>query len=47
VWTSGEAELAAGNIVSGVIDQVHYDLASPQELSPCLDHLTNRLTDHN
>ncbi|MEV0678646.1 hypothetical protein AB0I60_19225 [Actinosynnema sp. NPDC050436] len=47
VWTSGEAELAAGNIVTGVIDQVHYELASPQELGTCLDDLTNRLTDHN
>lgn len=47
VWTSGEAELAARNIVTGVIDQVHHELASPQELSTCLDDLTNRLTDHN
>ena len=47
VWTSGEAELAAGNLTTGVIDQVHYELASPPEPSTCLDDLTNRLADQN
>jgi hypothetical protein len=44
VWTSGEAELTTGNLVTGVIDNVHYDLANPEELSTCLDDLTQRLT---
>lgn len=47
VWTSGEAELAAGNLATGVIDQVHHDLASPRDLGSCLDDLTRRLTDQN
>ena len=45
VWTSGEAELAAGNLATGVIGQVHYDLANPEELGTCLDDLTQRLTE--
>lgn len=45
VWTSGEAELVAGNLTTGVIDHVHYDLASPKELNTCLDDLTHRLTE--
>ncbi len=45
VWTSGEAELMAGSLATGVIDQVHYDLAGPQDLSTCLDDLTQRLTE--
>lgn len=45
VWTSGEAELEAGNIATGIIDRVHYDLASPEELSACLDDLTHRPTE--
>jgi hypothetical protein len=47
VWTSGEADLDAGNIATGVIVPVHYELTSAQELGSCLDDLTNRLTDHN
>ncbi len=45
MWTSGEAELDAGNIATGVIDPIHYELASPQELGACLDALTHRLTE--
>ncbi|MBP2183878.1 hypothetical protein [Amycolatopsis magusensis] len=37
VWTSGEAELEVGNLDSGVVDCVHYDLADPEELSVRLD----------
>lgn len=44
VWTSGEAELDAGDLKTGVIDHVHYDLTSPRELGDCLDDLTHRLT---
>jgi hypothetical protein len=47
VWTSGEAELIAGSLATGVIDQVHYDLAGPEELGSCLDDLTHRLTEQN
>ncbi|SER99536.1 hypothetical protein SAMN05216188_11917 [Lentzea xinjiangensis] len=47
VWTSGEAELDTGNLATGVVDPVHYELTSAQELATCLDDLTNRLTDHN
>ncbi|WP_197043358.1 hypothetical protein [Saccharothrix sp. NRRL B-16314] len=47
VWTSGEAELDAGNLATGVIDQVHYELVSPHELGTCLDDLTNWLTEQN
>lgn len=43
VWTSGEAELMTGSFSTGLIDQVHYDLTSPQDLSTCLDDLTQRL----
>ena len=44
VWTTGEAELAAGNLAMGANDLVHYELASPQEIGTCLDDLTLRLT---
>lgn len=44
VWTSGEAELTAGNLAAGVIDLVHHELASPHDLGSCLDDLTRRLT---
>ncbi|MFJ6673160.1 hypothetical protein ACIQMJ_18780 [Actinosynnema sp. NPDC091369] len=43
VWTSGEAELMIGSFSTGLVDQVHYDLTSPQDLSTCLDDLTQRL----
>jgi hypothetical protein len=45
VWTSGEADLAAGNLATGIVDEVHYEMASPQELGICLDDLTNRITE--
>ncbi|ONI93035.1 hypothetical protein ALI22I_00495 [Saccharothrix sp. ALI-22-I] len=45
VWTSGEAELMTGSFSTGLIDQAHYDLTSPQDLSTCLDDLTQRLTE--
>ncbi|MGW5702977.1 hypothetical protein [Amycolatopsis japonica] len=44
IWTSGEAELEVGNLDTGVVDCVHHDLSSPEELSACLDDLTCRLT---
>ncbi|MET8999554.1 hypothetical protein [Amycolatopsis sp. NPDC004169] len=47
IWTNGAAELAVGNIVIGVIDQVHRELASAEKIVKCLDDLTNHLTDHN
>ncbi|EME63507.1 hypothetical protein [Amycolatopsis decaplanina] len=45
IWTSGEAELEVGNLDTGVVDCVHYDLANPEELSARLDDLTRRLTE--
>lgn len=47
VWTSGEAELDAGNLATGVIDPVHYELTSAQDLGICLHDLTRRLTEQN
>ncbi|MEU3766173.1 hypothetical protein AB0E55_14035 [Amycolatopsis keratiniphila] len=45
IWTSGEAELEIGNLDTGVVDCVHYDLSNPEELSACLDDLTRRLAE--
>jgi hypothetical protein len=45
VWASGEAELEVGNLDTGVVDCVHYDLANPEELSARLEDLTSRLTE--
>jgi hypothetical protein len=45
VWTSGEAELAAGSLTTGTVDHVHDDLACLEELGTCLDDLTQRPTE--
>jgi hypothetical protein len=43
IWTSGEAELDIGDLITDATSSTHYDL-TPQDLATCLDELTQRLT---
>ncbi|WP_155353327.1 hypothetical protein [Acrocarpospora macrocephala] len=44
IWTSGEAELDLGDLASGTITSVHYDLANSEDLAACLDDLTQHFS---
>jgi hypothetical protein len=45
VWTSGEAELAVLSLPTDDPYQVHYDLASADEIATCQRDLTEKLTE--
>ena len=43
IWTSGEAELDTGDVANGTHTSTHYDITTPQDLTACLDDLTQKL----
>ncbi|GAA4237847.1 hypothetical protein GCM10022254_51360 [Actinomadura meridiana] len=43
VWTSGEAELDTGDLTTGASTSTHYELATPQDFTSCLDDLAKHL----
>ncbi|MEV5768073.1 hypothetical protein AB0L34_26355 [Micromonospora sp. NPDC052213] len=44
LWTSGEADLEVGDILTGAITITYYEMSNTAELATCLDDLTHRLT---